>query len=350
MISNKTKFILVFLSIFLKYSQFLFNHSKIIIYLYFAILLFFSILNISNIKIRKKTLLNIVLVSLNLLFLTLLTSSLDFAIPILFYLLFYNENKEKLLKYILYSSIFCFILTLLLSFTGLIDSSISYRLVDGVLYTRNSLGFQTVNAPFLHLFPIIILSFCLCKNYKFLNIIYIIILLILYRFTNCRTGLICIIICLLLFNFIKNVNLNKYEKISKYSFFIFTILSVTLACFFGENLEINSLVSSRFSFWNHYLNNSSNYSLFGINLIENMAIDNLFLNFLFRYGIIGYLLIALYFSKIKFNNTKEFLAFFVTLIYCIFESINYYYLNISFILICFNYLDYKNKNYEKQRT
>ena len=108
-------------------------------------------------------------------------------------------------------------------------------------------------------------------------------------------------------------------------FLLFTICSILLAVFFGDNRTniISRLLSGRPFFWDYYIENGTMFTFLGNNRVSNMFLDNFYLYLLVQLGIIGYLIyFVIYYSSLKklSKNYKYLIIATVFLIYGLFEA------------------------------
>ncbi len=340
--NNFFDFMIVFVGISLKYCDFLFHISKICIYVYFAILLVLTFLSTKNSKLPKKELLKYVVLIFSVLILTFQSSGIDFVIPLLYAIYFKNRDIKSILKYILISSIIMFSLTILLANLNLVSSVTMNRLENGIVLTRNSLGFIHVNSAFMHFFIIAVLLFLFVNKKKILVIFILFVAFYLYTQTYCRTGLFCTILFAAFILLIPKKIQKKMVKNGQFFFLIFTILSFILAFMFGKNSGVlDELVSERFSNWYGCI---TNYSLVNFSGVDSIFyLDNIYINMIYNYGIISYLLYFLLyfisFKKIDNYKIKIILLFF--LIYGLFESNHVFYINCSLFVLIYYFINYK---------
>ena len=269
------KFI-VFIAILFKYLSiwnFFDGISKYIIIIFTCII---SIIVVLRKSFNKNELIKIVLLFCCSAIVTFISNEIDFMISLLIALLFCKKEGGdfKLVKYFTISSVSCYIITLVFGTLGIVKSSNAVRLINGNIITRNSLGFEHVNAVFKNLLPIALGIVILVSNKKHKEkvIIMTIILLIsyfLYIFTNCRTGFLMIAVLwiyILLENRLKSIS--KTTK-TKYFFLIFTIITFFISFIFGknENNIMNLLLSNRPYIWLYDI------KMFPINIIGYDLID-----------------------------------------------------------------------------
>lgn len=337
-------FFIIFAGIMLKYFEFMFNISKIYIYIYFATLIFLIILSFKNYKTKKWNLLKIFLITLGILIVTFESSGIDFAIPLLYALYYRNTNINKILKYILFSSAIMFLSTIILANLNIIQSLALTRLDNDIIVYRNSLGFGHVNAVFFHFYIIAMLLYIFINSKYVSSAIILIVSSYIYSKTFCRTGMICICIFILFNLFTSQKSKDIVAKKGRYFFLGMTIISFLLAFLYGTgNNSLDILVSYRFSNWYKTITNYSLINFIGIK--SAYYLDNLYLNLIYNYGIISYILyLAVYYFSydlIEDNKLKLSLVFFS--IYGLFESNHVFYINYSLFVLLYYSISKFNK-------
>lgn len=331
-------FIITFLLILFKYIEcwsFLFTKeffkSKVIIFTVILLL----VLIVSNYKFDKGKFRRIFIIGMLCLILTYLSKSIDFIISFALAILYSSiPNGEKcFLEDFMKSSGILFVLTLILSLIGVLPSFTITRTVGDEIITRYNLGFLGANSLFLFLYPIMVSFLVLNFNkQKKVRLIYgttiIMISYLFYKYTNCRTGMLCIILMTFTYLF-KSIYKNKlFKRILKYYYLIFLIIALAFTYKFNAfNNPINVMLSGRFYYWNFYVSNLK-YTLFGISPIEGIPLDNTYLYNYYFYGIISYIICLIIsiipFKSLKISDEFYFLTFALS-IYGFFEN------NISYV-------------------
>ncbi len=340
-------FLLVFLAILFKYlsmwSYLILGNFKTSLPLFLVIIALFFVL-ISNLKVLKKNFKKMLLLGIGGVIITVMTSSIDYAIACLFAIVFSisKDGDKKFVKYFFISSIILFILTILMSVMGILPENNSIRRVDGETLVRANLGFTGMNTVFLCFLPIV-LSFFILYEKKFekkkllVIIITFLISYVLYKATLCRTGFYCSLIMLLLFFFVDNIHNSKIISVLvKYSYIILLIISIGIAIIYGSTYEnsVNMILTGRPYYWNYYISNYQ-LSLTGIDILNTMPLDNAYLTYLYDYGIICFILFAYitFISQKSISKNKYILlAFLVFAIYGIFENNFIYHYNFMLTL------------------
>lgn len=283
------------------------------------------------------------------------TSDVNLLLIFAFILIIGADGIEfkTILKLLFYSQIICYSILLVLNLSGIIE--VNY-IMDSIHNTiRYTLGFLHPNSAMNHYF--VILTYYLVLYYDKIMIKEIIIIflitLVLYNFTDSRTGLICTLLLIILMVYQKYFNIKYMKKmiliLSQYIFpaifvfsiFIFIGLEYTECPIFEV---INSLVSNRFSLAS-YLFDNYQINLFGHNLmlgnvfgayVNNSVavVDNFYFYILFNFGVSSILIVSYFTYKIaKFNRTNNnSLLNGIMIIYCIYFIFEKVFMN---IILCF---------------
>ncbi|MEG0523165.1 MAG: hypothetical protein RR435_04430 [Erysipelotrichaceae bacterium] len=345
-------FILVFMSVLLKYLKFVFSINPMFMNIYFAILVLICIVKLNGMTFKKKIVMRIFVVFVFSAFATFVANSLDFVMPFLFALIFMKKDFKQYLFYLLISSAICFSSVIILSNLNIISSHELNRIVDNDITVRTSLGFEHVNAAFLHYFIILTLWYILFDNNMKFYIFNIIIIMFLMQKTLCRTGFYCSIIFLVL-TFIKSRYFEKFILMfTKYIFPVFSFISFYIAINYSVyNVSFNNALSQRPLYWNYCFEHLNQFSLIGNEINLNVTIDNMFINIYFSYGIIVFLMfLVVYVYGLKnIRDYKMCLVMITFGIYGLFESNHFYYLNYTLFII-FGYLINSNINFKRYKN
>lgn len=332
----------IFLIISIKYISmwtYLFEKKFIIpkSFVFFTIVLFCILFMF--LKSDKRTLRNIFLLLLLTVIVYFINPNFDFIVAVMSAILFSLEKDgdRKFLDAYFKSSAFYFLLTLLLYFIGVLPANDSLRVVESGIIVRYSLGFAGMNTLFMCLLPILLSYVILNKkkveqNKIFYLFIMMILVVVFYKFTLCRTGLLSSIILVLLLFFENKISSKILSFIIRYSYIIFTTMSVIIALFYEKLPLISTILTDRPFYWNIYLN-KLNINLFGNNIISKVALDNTYLTYLLIDGSIIFLIYLFfsYFSEKKIrNNNYILISFLVFYIYGMFE--NNYSFQYNFVL------------------
>lgn len=349
-VSSILRFAAVFLFLLFKYVEmwsFLITgeiyKSKIIIAMVAIIIAAISLKMKFDKRDIKKLLTTFIVFSVIVIF----SKRFDLIVAFAFSVIYFNneDGDKKFVKSFFISSAFLFITTIFLSIIGFLPSTFSTRLTEsGNIINRNNLGFYGANSLFLSFYPIVISCIILYfkDNWKknvLISLVVLILSIIFYKLTNCRAGILCIIVTLILANFMKFFRKNIFKQMAKYSFIILFIVSLVLALIFGTNTDnpISKISSGRMYFWNYYIKNVG-FNFIGSEAIKTLPLDNLYLQFFYIYGFIAF---ALYFcfnviaNKKMVESNKLIFVIFAFSIYGFFENNIAFNLNflITFMLI-----------------
>lgn len=345
-------FVLVFLSVFLKYMKFTFSISSIYIYILFYVFIFINIIGFQKLKVRKNELVKIIILFIFCLCATFFTNTIDFVMPFLFVLFFYRKDYKQYLFYLFISSCFCFAIVLIGNNVGIIEASTMNRQIyNGKIIVRSSIGFEHVNSAFVHYTIIVLLWYYLFKNNKLFYIVNLTITLYIFNQTNSRTGF----MCLSLFFLLSIFNLEKIapiiQKLLPLSFLLLFIVSIVITGNF-EVSSINELLTNRPYYWNYCFQNLNEFSLFGNEIPENIPIDNLYLYILFKCGILVFLVYIVLFivGAKKITDKKLMLTLIMFGAYALFESNHVYYINYTMFIIYYYFIKCKKDNYSYDKN
>lgn len=294
-------------------------YTYVLLFILLAMTFIYLVVNNIN-KVNIKWFSYILFMSL---YLGVLYRDVNILLPFIVSLLFLTDNNPvyKIVKYYLISLSIAFFGTVLCGYLGILESAKLSRVVGNIYIQRNSLGFSHPNTAFLYFFYIILGYYYISKNTKLFFIVTIISSFIVYKMTLCRTGFICIIIFLLSVLILSKL---KKMRIIRYLFPILFIFTLILAYKFGDyNSFLNQLSSNRLYLWKYYISNHLVFNISGNKLVPSYIIDNLYLNIILSFGIVGLILyvIMYYFSGRNVEkNIKLSIIFNIVLIYGIFET------------------------------
>lgn len=295
-----TRFFIMFLLILFKYIEvwsYLFTKeffkSKFIV----GVAIVMIIIIIAKIKIPKNKFLKILKSALICVGITLLTKSVDYIVFFVLSILYFQikDGDKKFIKHYLLSTFILFVVTIILSLLGILPSFTITRIVNNEIVTRYNLGFLGANSLFMFFYPIVIsflyLKFNSHKSKKILySIVIFLITFIFYNYTNCRTGMLCIFLIIIVYLNSSKLNYKVIRFLLKYYYIIFFIISIIFALNFNAYDDIlNRLSSGRFYYWNYYIQNVG-YSFFGTSPIKGIPIDNIYISSLYYYGLISTIL------------------------------------------------------------
>lgn len=323
-INGTVDFIIIFLVVCYSYLRMLGMNDKVVLAGYIMVLGVFVFCKIVNVKLRKNEFYKILIFVGLISFSTIVIGEVDLLIIVLVAISFLKSDSKQIIKNFLKASIICYIFVITFYLLG-ITKNIQFIRIEGNVI-RNSLGFEHVNQTFLFLLPIQLCLYLLySKKRAFVNSIIIIVSTILFIFTDCRTGYACTIIFIIIYNIPFIINNNISNKIIKWLFIIFTLLSIFIANRYGDNgaNKINSLLSLRPYYLKEYIDQENLINISGGNFKKSIPLDNIYIFLLEEKGIIVYLIyvyIYIYsFNKFK-NSTKYKTVIIVFLIYGLFEA------------------------------
>ena len=335
------------------------NYIKIIKFISILFILFSIFLSLKKRKRKNELLFIIIMLLINLIVLYI-SKEEKILILSLFVIACKKINIEKLIKFDATIKISFLIIVSLLYKLGLTEI---YDMVRENGQIRYSMGFSHPNVFAAYLFSATLSLFFVLfnKNYKKSKLIFLLIASIIlgYNITSSRTLVISIIVLIVFLCFSKK-NL-KILKIAKYLPITIAAISLILGYAYNSNNQIlnnlNTLSSQRVYFMNKFLN-EYNVTLFGNKIeyissiygkengIEAMVLDNAYLLFILKYGIImtiifGYMLIK---TLKKFEHDRKVIIPLISfMIYGFFES-GFIYLNINIFLLYLSSILYLPKD------
>lgn len=322
------------------FSIYLWEEYRMIKLISIVILLFFSLLPFFiDEKIKKKDLKKMIFLIIFILILP--------KFYISFYIIIISKfiKNNKRLKFLLFFSVFFYLLTLLLNKFGYLEINnlkSVIRYFEDFKVFRHTLGFVHPNMAMSLLLPIFFLLYYLYydKAKILISISIFLIGKIVFNYTYSRTTFLLI----LLFIFLILVNDKYIEKLKRIFLLeggIIIFFTFFLPYYF-RNTFLNKLFSGRLILFYNYLTKSQ-MTLFGnkeiIEYYKIYPLDNIYLRTLFENGIIGFILLNIlifYVMKILFRN-KDYKAvkiFSIVLTFGFMESTAlFYYFNIIYFII-----------------
>lgn len=306
----------------------IFYQSTYLNYLLIIILLLLTILNILKLKLPRDKFFKMITLLLLSLLIFIVYREDNLFIYYAIALAFLKDKDDLIIKKFLTISIAWFCIILIAGKLSIINVVEGGRYIDGETIMRNSLGFGNINSVFIYYLGIIFGLYYFLGNQKFkLFLMYIpttLIVLYLYKETNCRTGF-YIYLFFIITSLIYSKKINSYFKIIvPYLFLTFTIVSFLIAIIYGTTMgnEVNLLLSGRPYFSYYYIKNFKFISLLGTGITSHYILDNYYLSLLVKSGIVGYITYFYIFNKgtkLINNNFIYSLIIIVTLIYGILE-------------------------------
>ncbi len=273
----------------------------------YNVLFFLSLILLFSKVIRDKWKKEEIIILLFLLFIILINYYIVRRQTLLFGFLIVIGLKElslhKILKMMLYTRIFGYILTIVLASLGIIENKVILFWRNDGFVSRSALGFSHPNSIQNSLFFIVILI--VYFYYEKLKNIYILPLFlinyIVYTYSLSRTGFYSINLLLILCLLTKNRVLSKIIlKLNMYIQFILLTFTIVI-CFFFNNTEffyrLNRLLTGRLSYSRQQLLTTPN--LFGYHFNSKMLFDNSYSMILSLYGIIIATIMLFYYYKVS---------------------------------------------------
>lgn len=321
---NFVEIIIIFFSILLKY-LIIHKVSNLVLYPYLCGLLFLAFCVVFRKKVKHSELMKIMFLFLISVYFVVYYKDVNFLISFLLAIVCLDKENKSFIKIFMVSSIVLYILNIVFNFMGILPSNNLVRYTESGVITRYDLGFGHPNEVFLFWLPILFSAYYLYGENKAFYLITTLISLILFYLSNCRTGIVCALLLLVL-GWIQSFTgkLKNFRFIS-IIFLMYSFISILIASKFGSNINdpINVALSYRPYYWNLYLDNNMLFSIFGHNYNTVWYIDNFYLYLLIDLGLTGFLLyFILYFLSLKrlHFDYKLVLIIFVFLLYGLFES------------------------------
>ena len=179
--------IIIFLGILFKYLL-CYGINQTILYALLALICFITLINIYNLKVKKKELLKIMLFLIISIFFVILKRDVNFLISFLFSIIIIRKNDKSFIKVFFFSSLILFTLTIFLSWVGILESNNLVRYKKEIITIRYSLGFEHPNTVFLYFLPLALGGYYLYNNKVSYYILLILSSSILYNLCDSRTG------------------------------------------------------------------------------------------------------------------------------------------------------------------
>ena len=350
-ISDVIKFISVFLVILEKYLILVLKTPTAVAYpIYIFVAISIVIVNY-KVEFYRTEINKYIILFVGSIVFTVISGVVDVFVIFMLVLLFRGDKLEKFLKYFLISNLICWISTIILSHIGFVQNKVLSRELNGVITVRNTLGFHTTNLALMSFFGIVISGFIIVKKKVIFSIVAALASTYIYIQTGCRTGYFMIIIAILFYNLesvLNKLNIAKFNY--KYSFILFTIISIIIALIFGDiSNPINILLSNRTYFWKEGITNLKSLNLFYNIDSDKYILDNIYLYIWYKFGIICYLVYNYFYIKASVNikSYKVIVALMLYLIYGIFEANFTYDINISIYILMYYYMNSKELKNEK---
>ena len=217
-INNFFDFLLIFFVVGYDYLRMLGMNDKSYIFIYLLFLILLTFIKIVNLSFTKREFINVISIFLIVIFSSVYVGEVNFLVGFLVAISFFKTDLKKFLKNFLLVSCIWYIFVVSSYFLGLVQNNSLIRVLDGSMRVRNSLGFDHVNNVFLYFLPIVLTLYLLKpKNLKIYSICIFLVSLLLYWFSDCRTGFYCILLFLLFINFSKFFKSKIFDLFFKYS-------------------------------------------------------------------------------------------------------------------------------------
>ncbi len=271
---------------------------------------------------------------------------------------------NKILTKMFYFKIGLIAILIISLLLGIVHNETIYRIVDNEKDSiRNCLGFVHPNTAFWNFFTVIALY--IYYRRKSINIFdYLFVLIvsgIMYKLTDCRAGIYCIFILLILTfisnNYTKIFDFFFIKKCIIFSFPIFTVFSILPSLLYSKiNIGLfdvlDKIMSSRI-YLGSVLYKQYPISLLGsyIELVTDtsrLTIDNGYVYMSVAFGLVFMITVSVLYIKLfkklyEDKNYIEISLILVFLIYCMVEKV-YFNVFTNFTIAFFAYLLYNNKS------
>lgn len=343
------EFIFVFTIIVLRYFRFYEIIGKIPFFSILSFIVVLMMIRVKSLNLDKEEMKKAFLLFGFFSILTFLSQKPDFIYIYLLSLIFINQENKKVMKFYLFSSLPLFLLTIIFSFTGILENKIILRYgIDGISY-RSSLGFDNPNAVFMFWIPIVFSIYYLVEKKIIFFLITIIPTVFLFLHTDSRSGILTILILYIYVLLNSKIKKIVHKKFLPIFFCLSTFVMFILSYFYGGNYSnlFNKIFNLRPKCINFYLTNRENIRFFGGTQIEGFPLDNIGLSILIELGIISFIIFAIIFYKAakKIEDDKILVLLFVYLIYGIAETSSLITGPTFIMIFVYKYLVKNKKNY-----
>lgn len=291
--------ILIFLCVFFKYLV-EYKLSEKILYIYLGVLILLVVLDIYCKKYTYKELGKMIILFVISAYFVFFYNDINFLLSFLMAVIITNRDEKNYLKSFLISSTIMYISTILLYCIGIREPKDMIRMdTNGEIIRRYSLGFNHPNQVYMFFLPIVFISYILFNKKKIYWICIIVTSAILYKFSDCRTGGLVVVLLAIIHFVSKKINERNFTKIAKYSFIILTIISIFITFRYGDDFSnsINKILSGRPYYWKQYATSGKMFTVLGKNYVSNIVLDNFYLYLLIELGIIGYMIYCVIYYK-----------------------------------------------------
>ncbi len=306
--------LIIFLIILFKYLL-NFRVPMLFLYLYIIIICVLTIVNIYYKKFTISEFKKIAMFLIISMYFVVLYKDVNFLMSFLLATICIRRDNKGFIKAFFISSAILYLFTIILSKIGVVPSNNMTRIVDGVVFKRESLGFTHPNEVFLYFLPIVLCGYYLFGHKLGYYIVLILVSTMLYKLSYSRTGYIIILLVVFL-NLIKNSM--KLKIIMPYIMLILTAISIFIAVLYGQNLQnsVSELLSGRPYLWNYYIVNGYMFSILGKGINSQYIMDNFYLFLFIELGLIGYLIyFIIYYKSLKILKYDSKLLIVILLFY-----------------------------------
>ena len=223
-----------------------------------------------------------------------------------------NIDVDKTFNGMFKIRLITFIAVVVLALVGVLENTQIYMWRDGGYDLRYTLGFTHPNTLHLSLF-ILISLYIYCKFDKLNLIDYIFLIasnLLIFSFSNSRTGIIVIMLLICITILSKNKLIKQLIlKLPIYIYIGLILVTFLTAYMYGKipiMYELDEMLNGRIAYSHYYL------EMYGLTLLgsdisidTNALFDNGYLYMYTQFGIIGFILISSWIFKICSKTKKE---------------------------------------------
>ncbi len=280
----KNRYLILILTLVFRYVQFynLTSNNSLLCYIFVIAIFGLSLLEILSLKFNKRDFIKIILVLCLTLICFLLNTDSNLFLYALVAIAFINHKNDDLIKCFFITSITMYVTTIILNQFGIISSNNATRTAEIDSKIRYSLGFGHVNSVFLYFLPILYSGYYLFSKNKTYILISFISSLILFIFSNCRTGFIFSILFIVV---ISSDKIKKFLKINiKYFFIMITFLTFILSLKFSNGI-LNDFLSGRLSYAHNYIVSGNLFNMFSSKYLLDDPLDIFYINVFITEGI-----------------------------------------------------------------
>ena len=296
---NKTNLKVTPAAIFVFFMQLLYaaassevSQSEIYIFIWiggYLIAGFMAVLACFNSSINLSQIIKIGFIGILMTVTALSSAGRELALLVLYWIILKDSNQDQLIKSFFYADIVALYFNALLALVGV------YHIFDD---SRNLiLGFLNPNFLGLFVFDIVVLINLQYNKSKKIYSMAVIAAILCWKYINCRSAALAIVILVMLSLMRKILEGNKLFLLEvKYSYVIWSGLSIVLGKIGVSNaflMTMDKVFSGRIIAWNVYFQNKP-ITLLGTLFYARdfYPLDNAYLWLLFRYGVIVFVIYA----------------------------------------------------------